>query len=222
MAVDLNNPQVAEILAQIRAIDWYQFEKLVALLFEDADYKVERRGGAKADGGVDLIVEKSDYAGVIQCKHWNKTKVPPKEIRELNTVRQNEGVQHAVCVTMRGFTAPAQEEAAKYGIQLYSEAEIVDFINKAEGVCAPRISELLNDPAKYCPKCDSEMVVRTTKNGPNAGATFWGCSAYPKCKGVTFPISAETKSAVQPTTAAELEAKREKTEKLVRYIMENW
>ena len=47
MAVDLNNPQVAEVLAQIRAIDWYQFEKLIALLFEDAGYKVERRGGPR-------------------------------------------------------------------------------------------------------------------------------------------------------------------------------
>ena len=85
MAVDLNDPKVAEVLAQIRAIDWYQFEKLNALLFEDAGYTVERRGGAKADGGVDLIVKMADYAGVIQCKHWKAWKVPPKEIRELNT-----------------------------------------------------------------------------------------------------------------------------------------
>ena len=70
----------------------------------DPGYTVERKGGAKADGGVDLIVEKPGKAAVIQCKHWNVWKVPPKEIRELNTVRQSAGVQHAVCVTMRGFS----------------------------------------------------------------------------------------------------------------------
>ena len=168
-----------------------------------------------------MLVEKPEYAGVIQCKHWNAWKVPPKEIRELNTVRQNEGVQHAACVTMRGFSKPAQEEAAKYQIQLYTEAEIVDFINKAEGTCASRISELLNDQRKFCSKCDSEMVVRVSKKGKRAGESGWACSGFPKCRNWIW-IDKETPPAPQPATAAELETKRAKTEKLVRYLMENW
>jgi restriction system protein len=36
--------------------------------------------------------------------------------------------------------------------------------------------------ARKCPKCGSNMVLRTAKRGPNAGKQFWGCSAYPKCK----------------------------------------
>ena len=35
-----------------------------------------------------------------------------------------------------------------------------------------------------CPKCSQPMVLRTAKTGPNAGQQFWGCSAYPECKGV--------------------------------------
>ena len=35
-----------------------------------------------------------------------------------------------------------------------------------------------------CPKCGSPMVLRETKNGPNAGKQFWGCSKFPKCKSV--------------------------------------
>ncbi len=35
-----------------------------------------------------------------------------------------------------------------------------------------------------CPKCGEEMVVRTAKSGKRAGHQFWGCSDYPKCKGV--------------------------------------
>jgi hypothetical protein len=27
------------------------------------------------------------------------------------------------------------------------------------------------------------MVLRTAKSGKNAGQQFWGCSAYPDCKG---------------------------------------
>lgn len=36
-----------------------------------------------------------------------------------------------------------------------------------------------------CPDCGKPMVLRTAKTGKNAGKQFWGCSAYPDCKGVT-------------------------------------
>jgi ssDNA-binding Zn-finger/Zn-ribbon topoisomerase 1 len=41
-----------------------------------------------------------------------------------------------------------------------------------------------NDPIPACPQCGQPMVLRTAKNGSNAGKQFWGCSAYPDCKGV--------------------------------------
>ncbi len=43
----------------------------------------------------------------------------------------------------------------------------------AQGVEVPR-----------CPKCGSQMLLRTARSGPNAGEKFWGCSNYPRCKGV--------------------------------------
>lgn len=33
-----------------------------------------------------------------------------------------------------------------------------------------------------CPKCGSALVQRTVKKGPEAGRTFLGCEAYPKCR----------------------------------------
>ena len=36
-----------------------------------------------------------------------------------------------------------------------------------------------------CPKCGSEMVLRTAKRGDNQGGKFWGCSKYPECRGIT-------------------------------------
>ncbi|HEY3310777.1 MAG TPA: DUF2726 domain-containing protein [Anaerolineales bacterium] len=35
-----------------------------------------------------------------------------------------------------------------------------------------------------CPKCGSEMIMRTAKNGLNQGDKFWGCPNYPRCRGV--------------------------------------
>jgi ssDNA-binding Zn-finger/Zn-ribbon topoisomerase 1 len=41
---------------------------------------------------------------------------------------------------------------------------------------------ILKDARKFCPKCESEMVMRTAQKGASAGSRFWGCSAYPKCQ----------------------------------------
>jgi hypothetical protein len=35
---------------------------------------------------------------------------------------------------------------------------------------------------RTCPKCGSPMVLRTARQGTNAGKQFRGCSAYPKCR----------------------------------------
>jgi four helix bundle suffix protein len=38
-------------------------------------------------------------------------------------------------------------------------------------------------PAPACPRCGQPMVLRTARTGSRAGSQFWGCSAYPDCKG---------------------------------------
>ena len=33
-----------------------------------------------------------------------------------------------------------------------------------------------------CPKCGGQLVLRTAKQGANAGKQFYGCSNFPKCR----------------------------------------
>lgn len=49
-------------------------------------------------------------------------------------------------------------------------------------------------PPPSCPRCGKPMVQRTARQGPHAGQSFWGCSAYPDCKG-TRPIHPSDQSA---------------------------
>ncbi|MFT3895945.1 MAG: DUF2726 domain-containing protein [Anaerolineales bacterium] len=42
----------------------------------------------------------------------------------------------------------------------------------------------IQESSPRCPKCGSEMVLRTAKRGDNQGGKFWGCSKYPNCKGI--------------------------------------
>lgn len=61
----------------------------------------------------------------------------------------------------------------------------------SESLAAARIAERQrraadqapDTPIPHCPKCGGLMTLRTARNGPQAGAQFWGCAAYPKCKG---------------------------------------
>lgn len=38
------------------------------------------------------------------------------------------------------------------------------------------------DRGLICPRCNSPLVLRTARKGPNAGGQFWGCSGFPKCR----------------------------------------
>lgn len=35
-----------------------------------------------------------------------------------------------------------------------------------------------------CPQCGALMVKRTANKGDRSGERFWGCSSYPKCRGI--------------------------------------
>lgn len=50
-------------------------------------------------------------------------------------------------------------------------------------------SQLTSAPTvPSCPKCSASMVQREVKTGSKAGQKFWGCSTFPKCRGVTLGI----------------------------------
>lgn len=40
------------------------------------------------------------------------------------------------------------------------------------------------ESAVLCPRCGSLMILRTAKKGDHAGLSFYGCSNYPKCRGI--------------------------------------
>lgn len=49
----------------------------------------------------------------------------------------------------------------------------------------PKDTQVLSEAeTPTCPKCAAPMVRRQAKTGSNAGQEFWGCSTYPKCRGV--------------------------------------
>lgn len=98
------------------------------------------------------------------------------------------------------FVAKAQPELAAnamlcainqaaYLLRRQLESQGRAFLQKGgftESLYAARISAR-NPPAPVCPDCGKPMLRRIARSGSHAGQSFWGCSAFPNCRG-TRPL----------------------------------
>jgi len=60
----------------------------------------------------------------------------------------------------------------------------IQHVRHVKEIVAEKNEPVMSPVIKPCPKCGSEMKLRTAKKGPQAGNQFWGCSAYPKCRAI--------------------------------------
>lgn len=192
------SPLMAELVDQLRSMDWFQFEKLVAHVYEKRGYIVTRRGGANPDGGIDLVVEKDGQRAAIQCKQWKTWNVGVKAIREFLGALTDTGISKGIFVTLRGYTGEAKQIAEKHGIEILNEAGLAEMLEGTDARYDPQVLELLHDTRKFCPKCERELVIRIAKSGPNRGSKFWGCSGFPQGCRFTMPISGVNDRGITP------------------------
>jgi restriction system protein len=180
-------------------MSWQQFERLVGEAFRLQGYTVAETGGGGADGGVDLILSKDGEKFLVQCKQWKAFKVGVSVVRELYGVMAAKGAAGGFVVTSGRFTDEASAFASGRNVSLIDGPKLKALIAGARGEAAPRRLEpqvpTQADPEQTakatepdCPLCAKPMVKRMAKRGTNAGAEFWGCTAYPACRG-TRPIS---------------------------------
>jgi hypothetical protein len=164
----------AELLDQLRSIDWFQFEKIVALLYQKLGYSVTRRGGANPDGGIDLVIEMDGSRSAVQCKQWRTWNVGVKPVREFLGALTDAGVKRGIFITLGGYTGDARALAEKHGIEIVNETGLARMLELTDARFDPVALEILRDQRKFCPKCESEMVLRTAKKGLLAGGQFLG------------------------------------------------
>jgi hypothetical protein len=178
----LNQPSTSQLIEQLRSIDWFQFEKIVEILYRKFGYTSARRGGANPDGGIDLIIEKEGQKTAVQCKQWKTWKVGVKSVREFLGALKDAGIERGVFVTLRGYTGEAKHLADKHGIKIVDETELAQMLGSVDLKSDPELLALLRDDRKFCPKCEQQMILRTAARGSNSGQSFWGCSAFPRCR----------------------------------------
>ncbi len=145
-------------------------------------YTVTKRGGANPEAGFDLPIEKDGRRWAVQCKQWKTWNVGVKVVRESLGALTDAGVQNGILITLCGYTGDAKQLADKHGIEILNETGLTHLLQSAGAASDPEVLALLRDTRKFCPKCESQMLLRTATKGLGAGKQFWGCLAYPKCR----------------------------------------
>ena len=186
-------------VAQARSADaldgmsWREFEILVGEAFRLQGYRVTETGVGGPDGGIDLALTKGTEKFLVQCKQWKAYKVSVDVVRELYGVMAAKGATGGFVVTSGRFTEDARKFAEGRNVQLVDGSKLFTMIKQAKQSLAatgqsanskPQMATPKAVAATSCPLCSSSMVKRTARNGSNAGGEFWGCSTFPKCRGV--------------------------------------
>lgn len=96
------------------------------------------------------------------------------------------GVKGGFVVTSGDFTEEAQAFAKGKRLGLVSGNKLDKMIRSAkQSLPESAHREVQSAPeTPVCPKCASVMVKRKARKGTRAGQEFWGCSQFPKCRGI--------------------------------------
>jgi restriction system protein len=171
-------------LRDLATLTWQQFEEVIADAFRRHGYRVREVGGrGTADGGVDVVLVRDGETTVVQAKHWRRDRVGVQLVRELYGVQLAMRAEHAMFVVMGGYTADARQFGGQVGLTLVDGEELLRIIGtglRGEALELPQPAAISAPP---CPACGGVMVRRTARQGPYAGHDFWGCSAFPECRG---------------------------------------
>ena len=177
------------VLERIRRLSWQDFEEFVADIYRGEGYLVEKTGGARADGGYDLVLLRENFSVLVQCKHWLAHQVGVSRVRELAGAMKKVGATGGVFVTTGAFTPAARQFATGMPMELVDGKALVRRLARGEGEPAAQDQSPAEVPVAAgvvptCPKCQKSMKLRTTgKGGRPLAAPFWGCSDFPRCWG---------------------------------------
>lgn len=154
------------------------------------------RADAKGNFIMKALFEKNFYSGyhslivLANPKTVVSMERAPQEIREqviradqlIARMRKSEQENRALRASDK-----ETEELARFFLNAHCPQNI-DYLEKYRAMFAPDIPKSDSAPVQtqgvLCPKCGAPMVLRKAAKGKNVGKEFYGCSRYPKCRGI--------------------------------------
>jgi four helix bundle suffix protein len=152
----------------------------------------------------ELLLDYEDFLRQRRQRPWDKDDSEARAVREVG--RQHQSDRTDPSDALAGFSAPYSRwldtadsaVVANTLICLIHQANYLldqqiaglerTFVEEggySEQLAAARRDFRAQTPA--CPLCGKSMRPRTARQGQHAGQTFWGCTAYPACKGIRSP-----------------------------------
>lgn len=172
-------------------IEWRRFEAVCEKLFAQAGFGAKSQSHG-ADGGVDIWLHSRNAKGpvaVVQCKHWQGKAVGVKELREFFGVMASHKLKRGTYATTSTYTADAQQFAKDNGINALDGNGLLGLIAKRTPEQQQELLQVAYEGEYWRPTCASCGIKLMERKPAKGGATFWGCSNYPRCKS-TLPMVA--------------------------------
>jgi restriction system protein len=145
---------------QLARLSWQGLEKLATWYFRSQGYVVERRGGMRPDGGIDLVIRKDGLVILVQCKLRGNSFVGVKDVRELYGVVMHRGSGGGILITAGGFSDDAVKFAEGTNLKLISGHEFVQMLENGQ----------------YCERHGVRLELKVARPGTRfAGRAFLGC-----------------------------------------------
>lgn len=180
-------------LDTLAKMSWRDFEMLVGEAFRRRGYFVEETGLGGNDGGIDLVLRKGMRKELVQCKQWRTRQVRASTVREMWGLAHHHGADAVYIVCIGTFTPDAAEFARGKAIELIDGQQLLGMVLEVQrdanassvtGGRSARIEPVLSPQKAFtpppCPTCGGDMVKRRNRQSTEQ---FWGCAAYPRCRG---------------------------------------
>lgn len=143
----MNVPR-SELLTQLRALDEYEFEKLIADIWEYRGWDTTVTDQSR-DGGIDVIARKDlpfDQKQLIQAKRYAKdNKIRLKHVQQYSSLYLDKSPDRDVdadivaLVTTSSLTQPAREKAAEHNLRIVDGEKLTQMIVEWD------LSEIISD-----------------------------------------------------------------------------
>ncbi|WP_262178377.1 restriction endonuclease [Haloarcula laminariae] len=126
-------PERSDIQSYLDTIDPYEFEELIAEIWEQKFGYTSKVTPSSQDRGIDIVAEKSKPVAqkiLIQAKlYQEENKVGSREIRDYATLyQQDESADRVVLVCTGGFTSQAKELAQDLQVDIFDREEVVNWL----------------------------------------------------------------------------------------------
>lgn len=103
-----------------------------------------------------------------------------REMKDLETGKETQELQEQK-KTVNTIKEESEQKSVEE-LQKEDNKKICFAKNNKNVDTTEKVKETDSGTGLICPRCGSELVVRTAKKGANVGNIFYGCSNFPRCR----------------------------------------